>query len=247
MIALIDGDIVSYSCAVYNEDFGWEACKEDIDQLLTRILETTGATGYELFITGDNNFRYKVDPLYKANRKGKPDPIYRADANTYLVTEYGASVTDGYEADDAMGIRASQLEIDNRMICSIDKDLMQIEGHHFNWRKREFTEVSILDGTRLLYRQLLTGDTADNVPPVGGIGAVKSKRLIDPLDNERDMLQTVRALYRSEERLIMSGRLLYIWRKENDDWRIKYNQLMTEINAIDTTERGPEETPPLQE
>lgn len=225
MRALIDGDIVSYSCAIYNENWGWEACREDMDQLMKRILETTGASDYQVFITGDNNFRYQIDPNYKANRKGKPDPIYRADANEYLVTEYGASVSDGYEADDAIGIAASGIPIEERVVCSIDKDLKQIEGYHYNWRKNEHATVTSLEGTQLLYRQLLTGDTADNIPGVGGIGPVKSARIIDSLEDELDMFMAVQSLYKTDERMLMSGRLLYIWRKENDDWAIRFTQL----------------------
>lgn len=229
MIALIDGDIISYSCAIYNENWGWEACREDIDQLVKRVLETVGASDYQMFITGDNNFRYNVDPNYKANRKGKPDPIYRADSNAYLVTEYGADVTDGIEADDAIGIAASAIDVDGRVICSIDKDLKQIEGHHYNWRRNEHATVTSLEGTQLLYRQLLTGDNADNIPGVGGIGPVKSARIIDSLEDELDMFKAVRAFYKTDERMLQSGRLLYIWRKENDDWGSRFTQLIDQV------------------
>lgn len=229
MIALIDGDIISYSCAIYNENWGWEACREDIDQLVKRVLETVGASDYQMFITGDNNFRYNVDPNYKANRKGKPDPIYRADSNAYLVTEYGADVTDGIEADDAIGIAASAIDVDERVICSIDKDLKQIEGHHYNWRRNEHATVTSLGGTQLLYRQLLTGDNADNIPGVGGIGPVKSARIIDSLEDELDMFKAVRAFYKTDERMLQSGRLLYIWRKENDDWGSRFTQLLDQV------------------
>lgn len=190
-----------------------------------------------MFITGDNNFRYQVDPNYKANRKGKVDPIYRGDANAYLVEAYDGKVTDGFEADDAMGIAATGIPVDQRIICSIDKDLKQIEGSHYNWRKNEFSEVSSLDGTRLLYRQLLTGDSADNVPGVGGIGPVKSARIINSLTEETDMFQAVKAFYKSEERMIQSGRLLYIMRNEGEDWYNKYKELN------DQTKRSEEEDP----
>lgn len=190
-----------------------------------------------MFITGDNNFRYQVDPQYKANRRGKVDPIYRGDANQYLVTDYGGLVTDGYEADDAMGIWASRYDPSERIVCSIDKDLKQIEGSHYNWRKNEFSEVSSLDGTRLLYRQLLTGDSADNVPGVGGIGPVKSARIINSLTEETDMFQAVKAFYKSEERMIQNGRLLYIMRNEGEDWYNKYKELN------DQTKRSEEEDP----
>ena len=231
MIALIDADIVTFSCAVYNEEWGWDACREDIDQLMKRILETTGATEYRAFITGDNNFRYKVDPEYKANRKGKPQPQYRQQANAYLVTEYGAVVTDGNEADDELGIAQMDSSVET-IICSIDKDLFQIPGKHYNWRKNEFNEVTALDGLRLFYRQCLTGDTADNVRGVGGIGPVKSARIINDLTDEIDMFQSVSAFYTDQERFLKNGQLLHIWQKKDDDWAIRFIQLQEQVAKL---------------
>lgn len=225
MKALIDFDIVSYSCAAYNEEWGWDACRQDIDDLVRRILETTGATSFDGFISGAGNFRYQVFPGYKSNRKGKADPIYRQDANSYLVSEYGGKVTDGYEADDAIGIAATSEGVGNCIICSIDKDLKTIPGNHYNWRKNEFSTVSELDALHNFWRQFLTGDSADGIIGIRGIGPVKSARLIDPLEDEVDMYKTVSAMYADEERLLMNGRLLYLWRKEPDDWKEKYESL----------------------
>ena len=218
MIALIDADIVSFSCAVYNENFGWDACREDIDQLMKRILETTGATSYECYISGSNNFRYRIYPDYKANRKGKPDPQYRAEANAYLVTEYGGKVTDGYEADDAIGISATRHS--DSIICSIDKDLKQIPGNHYNWRKNEFDTVSAVDGLRNFWRSVLTGDRVDNIIGVGGIGPVKSGRIINDLEDEWEMYQACRAMYNNDERLHMNCKCLWILREENKIWEV---------------------------
>lgn len=223
MRALIDGDIVSYSCAVYNENYGWEAARSDIDSLMKRILETTGATDFECYLTGSNNFRYDVDSTYKANRKGKADPIYRQDANSYLVTEYGARVTDGIEADDALGIAATGNS--DSIICSIDKDLLMIPGNHYNWRRNEFTIVNTLDGLHSFYRSFLIGDTSDNIVGVRGLGPVKSAKYIDDLDDEVNMFATVQMLYDDDERLLRNGRLLYIHRRENDDWKEQFIKL----------------------
>ena len=217
MLALIDADIVSFSCAAYNEEWGWEACREDIDQLMKRILETTGADDYEAFISGGNNFRYRIFPDYKANRKGKPQPIYRAEANAYLVTEYGAKVTDGYEADDGIGIATNRL--DSFIICSIDKDLKQIAGEHYNWRKNEFDTVSVVEGLRSFYRSVLTGDRTDNI--ISGLhrmGPVTAGKLINNLEDEWEMYETVKAVYNDDERLHMNCQLLYILREENKMW-----------------------------
>jgi 5'-3' exonuclease len=217
MIALVDGDIIAYSCAAYNEPWGWDECREDIDQLMDRILATTGSDSHQTFISGPDNFRYGINPEYKANRKGKPDPIYRQDANAYLVERYGASVTIGHEADDALGIRGTGLGAEC-IICSIDKDLKQIAGRHYNWRKDEFTLIDPLDGLRFFYRQLLIGDTSDNIVGVRGIGEVKSGRIINDLESEADMFQAVQAMYNDDTRLLMNGQCLWIMKHENNIW-----------------------------
>jgi DNA polymerase I len=219
--ALLDGDIVSYSCAIYNEEWGWDACKEDIDQLMRRILETTGATEYECYISGANNFRYRINPDYKANRKDKVDPIYRSDANAYLVSAFGAKVTDGYEADDGLGISATRSFVENSpfVICSIDKDLKMLPGDHYNWRKNIFDHVTPIDGLRSFYRQLLTGDRTDGIRGVGGIGDVKSARIINDLESEAEMYAAVQAMYDTPERLLMNAQCLWIMRYENEMWR----------------------------
>ena len=218
MLALVDGDIVTYSCAAYNENFGWDACRKDIDDLMRRILEETGATHHKTYLTGSENFRYRVNPDYKANRKGKPDPTYRADSNAYLITEWGATVTNGYEADDALGIAATRGDTPS-IICTIDKDLNQIAGPHYNWRKNTFHDVTILDGLRWFYRQFLIGDTSDNIVGVAGIGPVKSQRIVGDLENEEDMFQAVQAMYNDDQRLLMNGQCLWILREEEGIWK----------------------------
>lgn len=189
--------------------------------MMKRILETVGAHDYEIYLTGSNNFRNRINPEYKANREGKVDPRYRQDANAYLVTEYGGSVTDGFEADDALGIRATELMAES-IVCSIDKDLLMIPGDHYNWRKNEFTHVTPLDGLRCFYRQLLTGDRTDNIFGVRGLGPVKSAQRINHLEDEADMFQTVQALYNDDTRLLMNGQCLWILREENKLWEFPF-------------------------
>lgn len=217
-IAILDGDIISYSCAIYNENWGWERVVHDMDALIKRILEEGGADDYEIYISGGNNFRYDIYPEYKANRKDTIDPRYRQDANAYLVTEFAATVTDGYEADDALGIAATKYG-DRAVICTIDKDLLQVPGNHYNWRKNIHTTVSPLDGLRSFYRQIIMGDRTDNIFGVKGLGEVKSGRIINDLTDETDMFQAVQMLYDDDTRLLMNGRCLYILREEGVHWR----------------------------
>lgn len=219
MRALVDADIVAFSCAAYNNEYGWDAVVRDIDTMMHGMLQATGSTSYQCFITGDNNKRYEIDPEYKANRKDKVPPVWRAEANAYMVTQWGARVSDGNEADDEMGIAQSQAEPLTTVICSIDKDLKQIAGRHYNWRKDEFDMVDPLDGLRLFYRQLITGDTSDNVRGIRGLGPVKSASYINNVEDEWDMFEIVRALYNDDERLLRNGKLLWIMKKDNEWWK----------------------------
>lgn len=104
------------------------------------------------------------------------------------------------------------------VICSLDKDLKQIPGHHYNWRRDEFDFVEPIEGLRHFYRQLLTGDRTDNIFGIRGIGTVKSGRLIDNLNTEEDMFHVVQAMYADDQRLLMNGQCLYIMREEGRRW-----------------------------
>ena len=74
---------------------------------------------------------------------------------------------------------------------------------------------------RHFYKQMLIGDKADNIIGVAGIGKVKAGRLIDDLYLEEKMFNLVVGLYEgNEERFIMNAQCLWIWRKENDIWKI---------------------------
>lgn len=202
-----------------------------------RILQAVDATTYTMWLSGGQNERKILDPSYKANREGKADPRHREELKAHCIVEWNARLTSGIEADDALGIEQSCYDFGASTICSIDKDLKQIPGCHYNFVKEEYETVSALDGLRLFYRQLLTGDRADNVMGIRGIGDVKAKRLIDCYEFEEDMFRVVQGMYNDDKRLLTNGKLLWIHRKEDDWWRF----------PIVTPFEGEGVTSPLQE
>jgi 5'-3' exonuclease len=216
-IALIDADIVAYRCAASNDvEGGEEIAILRTHKLMQDILDVTESGEYRGFLTGSGNFRKQINPEYKANRKDKPVPLWLRSCKDYLISEWKAEVCEGYEADDALGMYQTA----DSIICTIDKDLDQIAGKHYNFVKQEFYDVLELDGLRHFYKQLLIGDKADNIFGVVGIGKVKAAKLIDHLNDEPEMFATVSDLYDSEERLLINGQCLWIWRKENDLWQL---------------------------
>jgi 5'-3' exonuclease len=208
------------------------------DDLMRRIMEETGATSYKAFLTGSDNFRLEHNPAYKANRKDVPRPRWLQDVRQHLVLNYNASVEDGQEADDALGIyqcRQNQLIKDNwegelcpvspTTICSIDKDLLMIPGFHYNFVTGEHLEQHPIPAIRRMYYQLLMGDRTDNIFGFDGIARQtipkKLQHVFDELasyDDELDMFEFVRGLYDNDETLLKNGRCLWIRRKEKELW-----------------------------
>jgi 5'-3' exonuclease len=231
--ALIDADLVCYRSAA--------SCKEDdsvniaiirTDSLMQQLLHETTAETYQAFLSGGENFRKKIDPQYKANRKDMTPPKWLQECREFLVTEYGAQVTDGIEADDAMGI-AQDKENGTTCIVSLDKDMLQIPGHHYRWaisghstssngmkdwtKEAEWLNVSYIEGLRSFYISSLVGDVSDNIRGAAGIGKAKAPRILAGMDTEREMYEACKEMYNGEvDRFHTNLSLLWIMRTIDD-------------------------------
>jgi hypothetical protein len=240
MIAFLDADIVAYRCAASAENDPQDIAEIRVNDLIQRILYETNSESYLGFLSGSNNFRYEIYPEYKANRKGKPKPKHLEACREHLVKQWQCKITDGIEADDALGIE-HQAEPES-VLCSIDKDLLQLPGQHYNFVKQEFSTISPLQGLRNFYTQLLEGDASDNIPAFDGkLRTTRPKfvqKLIDELYgmvDEKDMYCYVESLYGSKnlEQMILNANLLYIQQKEGDTWR---NPIMTHSGVQEDSE-----------
>ena len=215
MKALVDGDIVVYRAAASaEEDEVWIACAR-ADQMMQDIIADTGSTEYSVYLTGKGNFRRELTETYKANR---PDnrPKHWAAVRDYLVMQHKAVVCDGFEADDQLGVDQDKTH-GTTVICSIDKDLLQIPGKHYNFVKKVHQEVTHDQGLKALFIQSLVGDRSDNISGIGGIGPVKAEKALGGLLPE-EYYEACRNLYNDDERFHLNMKLLYIWQKPNDMW-----------------------------
>ena len=145
------------------------------------------------------NFRKEIDSTYKANRKSnKWVNKLRAWLLDYLD---GSFASDEYEADDLIYFNTQLMDKDDYIIVSIDKDLKQIEGLHFDYyqlkQKNEngdyivdtfgqfvkirkgFKYVTKPEAENMICKMMLTGDVSDNVKGIYGIGEKKAEKLLD--------------------------------------------------------------------
>ena len=224
---LIDADIVAYRCSAATENDAEDIAHWQASEMVRRIVHETNAMQYHLYLTGSDNFRYSVYPDYKANRKDVPKPTWLQSVRAHLVTEWGAKVINGIEADDQLGI--DQMMYDGTsIIASIDKDLLMIPGFHYNFVKQEMRTVSPLEGLRHFYTQLIMGDRSDNIPGYDGKMRVKVPKFLEAdvayleeCMSESEMFEHVASMYDAgigREQLVINGKLLWIMRKENDHW-----------------------------
>ena len=226
MRALIDADNLAFACAASAEEEDVEVACTRADSFIENILAETGATEYELWFSGDNNFRYNVYPEYKGNRKASYRPLWEKEVKQYITEKWEANWTDDIEADDMLGIR--QLECTDTILAHLDKDLNQIKGLHYNWELRRLGEVvrekriytvSNEEADYWFFYQLLVGDTTDNIKGVRGIGPKKAAGILHGCESNRERYEAVLGRYSSEEELDLNAQCVYIHRKLGDHWR----------------------------
>lgn len=159
-------------------------------------IEQTGIQliGYEYFITMcDKSIRKAISPEYKAKR---PKNKYVSAIRTKLVNEGTVSFSSEYEADDLIFDRAKELKQEgkNYIIVSIDKDLKQIEGWHFDYypikefseatQRKEFVRYKGLSYTTqfesyyMIASQMIMGDSGDGVQGLKCYGPKAAEKIL---------------------------------------------------------------------
>ena len=129
---LVDGDILLYIS--HDPDEPAEYVLHSVKLILENIKEKSKCDNMRVFLSSPTNFRYDIDPEYKANRKDKEKPPHYLATKNYLKKYYDAEVAEeGYEADDTIG-KIMLAQGDNVMVASLDKDFLTIKGWHLKWR-----------------------------------------------------------------------------------------------------------------
>lgn len=224
MLSLIDADIIAYRAAAACNKESLQTAIRTTDSLLVDALlfcdyEDRFYDKWKLFLTGKDNFRYKlaVTAPYKGNRtQEKPKHLY--SIRDFMVDKWNAVVCNGQEADDAICIEATK-NMGEFVIVSLDKDFKQMEGHHFNFVKKEHLFVTAEQAQRFFYMQILMGDKADNIIGINGIGMVRAENMLIECATEQEMFDVCVESYDGNvDRVIENARLLWLRREEGQIW-----------------------------
>lgn len=257
-IALIDGDILLYRIGFTTENDPEGIARVRMDDLVDSILMETDAKEFEVWLSDskEGNFRYQVAEFYKANRVA-PRPKHYELLKEYLVREWGARFAHGMEADDAMGIAQVEAKL-GTVICSIDKDLLQIPGVHYNFVKKEWLSISPWEGTQWFYKQILIGDNSDNIKGCKGIGPVKAGKALDPIHREKgegalfdkvfetyQKQETEKSLKEILDHVLVAGRLLKIKQQQEEElWNFPESSRTMAILTLLSTQQEREGSTP---
>jgi hypothetical protein len=189
---------------------------------IRRMLRATGATDYIGYLSGTGNFRLDIDPEYKANRKDMVKPYHFGTITDFLIHMHDAIVVDGIEADDAIAIQYLK-DPDNQIIATVDKDLDQIPGFHYNFVTDNLYFQTEEDAVKVLYTSMLVGDRVDNIKGVKGIGPVKAEKLLAECKSEDELAHAVYMAYQgafgeenAQAMYDKNYKLLYLLRSEEE-------------------------------
>ncbi|MDC1406069.1 hypothetical protein N8314_00780 [Akkermansiaceae bacterium] len=200
---------------------------------LQQITEDAGCDTYEVHISGDTNFRNKIAVTYpyKAHRNGAeapPKPPHHATVKAFLLSLPNTVVSINREADDTL----ANAQTKDTVIATVDKDLLMVEGKHYNWNKKDqgVIEVTYEEGIKWFFKQLLIGDWATD--RILGCGIVETKiRKSTGLsyearkgigDKKADQLLSVRGATLLDLLDIVEDQYRNQFR---DDWKDKLNEM----------------------
>lgn len=99
----------------------------------------------------------------------------------YLMQAYKCNyVKDELEADDLVVIyKKMLLDKYEPIIVSSDKDILNLEGKHYNPRTNKWVITNKEEAKRYFWESMLIGDSADNIKGCQGVGPAGAKRILD--------------------------------------------------------------------
>ena len=185
---LIDGDILTYrTCWACQTQVQWDDdvvttatnLKEARSQALSTInywQEQLGVSEVVICFSpkGGKYFRHNILESYKATRKASQKPMGYHALVDYLKINFESVQVPMLEADDTLGILATNGEYSRNIIVSVDKDMLTIPCEYYNIDKEVTETITEQYADYMHLYQTLVGDSTDNYKGCPGVGPKKA-------------------------------------------------------------------------
>ena len=225
---IVDADIMVYRAAFASEravDFdghGQYQVFADMNEAVGRLesdlelyRQAVGDGAWVLALTDQDtpNFRKAVYPEYKCDRrKSGRRPLLFDALRTHLCDNFSVVMYPSLEADDVLGILAT--ELDDAVMVSCDKDLLTVPGRLYNPNRCELTETDVATADLRHLAQTLAGDAVDHYPGCPGIGPKKAAKI---LGGWPEVVSAYEAKELTEDDALAQARCAYILRAGDYD------------------------------
>jgi DNA polymerase-1 len=167
---------------------------------------------------GSKYFRHKILEDYKGNRKSTRKPLGYHTLVEYLKETHTTFTLHECEADDALGILATDGSYSKNVIVSIDKDMLTIPCEYFNMDS-EITETVTEDYANYMHLyQTLVGDSTDNYKGCPGVGPKKAKEILE-VPTWDNVLAAFHKAGLTEEDALVQARVARILRADDYDFK----------------------------
>lgn len=194
---------------------------ETLKRSIQNIVKGSQCNRFKVVLSGDTNFREDIATIqkYKGNRDDSVKPHHFEYLRDWLKEMPYTIISDNEEADDVL----SKAMMQGHVGATIDKDLNNTPGLHYNFNTNERYEVDALTASYNFYRQMLVGDRADNIPGIKGVGAVTAHKLLTDCKTANEMEDVIYEKYEEVyekpiEAMTEVGRLLWMRRVDNEMW-----------------------------
>lgn len=258
--ALIDGDVLHHWCMWKTTDL--EGYQENFNRTLEEWLQCVYADEYFIALGTDNNFRTALAPNYKqtASRSAARlvRPAHEDICKLWLYKQKHTMWRDWLEADDILATMLTEMG-EEAVVVTVDKDLLQVPGQHFNPKVYANAQKAIKNGasaqeafrthpahrfvtveeaaTNFMY-QMLIGDGMDNIRGVAGIGKDKAIPIVKAKTPIRDVYLKRYGEEKWHSEFMLNGKLLYLLRHASDGFTEEVFNLLEESYFAWTMDTG---------
>ena len=209
---LLDGDIFLYMVTTQcEEEINWgddlftlhsdfKKCRDKLADTITFYQNILLCKHIAIALTHKINFRKRIYPEYKFNRKHLRKPVAYQALKDWMKENYKCYEKPYLEGDDCLGILAtSDIIKGDKLVVSKDKDLKTIPAQHYYIQGQgEYFDIDEHKADYWHMHQTLTGDVSDNYKGCPTVGAKPASKILDGLKTKEEMWKAVVAQYEKQ-------------------------------------------------